>query len=380
MMNTGKSCRFYIFIFLTLSFSILISDAEAQKNVLAGRVLDSETGMPIQGVHVFFDKTTIGTITNEGGRFRLAGLEDGNYVVSASFIGYETFTVPVSIPEDNTATFKISLIPKVFEGDEVMVTEKTPKEWLKNLQKFENLFLGETRNADHTKILNPEVLEFFDSGSSFRAEATEPLKIENGALGYEITYFLSEFKFNNSTISAKATSKFRELQTDDPETKANWIKERNRAYLGSFKHFLNSLERGSTFEDGFRLFYQTTRELTPQNQYELKPQPVERPQNLISKLPGELRTVELKIDKQFPFLRVEYIHERPEQRVAERYNIPNLSANQISFIGFPNGKAILDLQTTNSTNRFVPVFYGYWGWTSRVPDLLPQDFRIDENI
>ncbi len=378
-MNTFKTAQFCVFLFITFCFSFLISEAGAQKNVLAGRVLDAETGMPIQGVHVFFDKTTIGTITNEGGRFRLAGFQDGDYVISASFIGFETFTVPVSIPEDNTATFKISLNPKVLEGDVVMVTDKTPKEWLKNLQKFESLFLGETLNADHTKIKNPEVLEFFDDGSEFRAEATEPLVIENNALGYEITYFLTEFKFNNSTISAKATSKFRELQAKDPETKARWIEERKRAYLGSFKHFLDSLDRGSTNEDGFRIFYQSTRSLL-QNQYELKPQPVENPQNLITKLPGELRTVELKIDKQFPYLRVEYIHERPEQRIAERYNVPALSMNQISFISFPNRKAVLDLQTTNSTNSYVPLFYGYWGWTSRVPELLPQDFVISDNI
>ena len=378
-MNTFKTPQFCVFLFITFCFSSLISEAVAQKNVLAGRVLDAETGMPMQGVHVFFDKTTIGTITNEGGRFRLAGFQDGDYMISASFIGFETFTVPVSIPEDNTATFKISLNPKVFETDVVMVTEKTPKEWLKNLQKFENLFLGETLNADHTKIKNPEVLEFFDDGSSFKAEATEPLVIENNALGYEITYFLTEFKFNNSTISTKATSKFRELQAKDPETKARWIEERKRAYLGSFKHFLDALDRGSTNEDGFRIFYQATRSLL-QNQYELKPQPVENPQNLITKLPGELRTVELKIDKQFPYLRVEYIHVRPEQRIAERYNMPRLSMNQISFISFPNRKAVLDLQTTNSTNRYVPLFYGYWGWTSRVPELLPQDFVISDNI
>lgn len=47
---------------------------------------------------------------------------------------------------------------------------------------------------------------------------------------------------------------------------------------------------------------------------------------------------------------------------------------QVSLIELPEGMAVLDRKTGNYRLPYRPILKGYWAWTTRVADLLPDDF------
>ncbi|PIQ20888.1 MAG: hypothetical protein COW65_12385, partial [Cytophagales bacterium CG18_big_fil_WC_8_21_14_2_50_42_9] len=72
---------FSLFIFL------LISLASLSQNLVKGRVIDEKTNEPLEFVSVYVNTTTIGTVTNAKGEFRL-NLPAGKYEIIVSFTGY----------------------------------------------------------------------------------------------------------------------------------------------------------------------------------------------------------------------------------------------------------------------------------------------------
>ncbi len=361
----------YLFIYLLMNTSSIFS----QNNKISGVVIESKNNEPITGAHVFFDNTTIGTITDESGKFSLSGIQPGIYKLVITYVGYITFEKVLSIPMQGSDYLSVKLEQDQLQLERIEVKSEVPREWLRNLKKFEALFLGDTSNALQTEIENPHVLEFTNEGTLFKATAGEPLLIYNHALGYEITYFLKEFVFENNTIKIKAAARYKEMATDDSSELEIWARERKRSYFGSFKHFINSLQEGAVHAEGFRLYYQTNRKIITNSPGTRR---VDWPQYLISKSEDNENVIVLQTDnKNFPYLRVDYLEESPEKRIKEKYRLRSNLTYQSSFIYFPNEKAVIDLYTTNSKDPYVPLLYGYWGWTSRIPDLLPQDFSIE---
>ena len=62
---------------------------------------------------------------------------------------------------------------------EINVTANTDKAWKKNYGIFKRKFLGTTKNGEACTILNEFVLSFSKSDKIFRAQASQPLQIEN---------------------------------------------------------------------------------------------------------------------------------------------------------------------------------------------------------
>ena len=111
--------------FLFLLFSITI---QAQVKV-SGVVLD-EQNQPLPFVNVYLKKTTIGTVTDEQGRFKLTSSKKRGKI-EASFIGYKTKSFKFNLRKKY---FKIILKEDSNTLDEVIIVTK-PK---KRLKKKEN--------------------------------------------------------------------------------------------------------------------------------------------------------------------------------------------------------------------------------------------------
>ena len=92
--------RFIIF------FSIAISLINADS--INGRVLDKETNEPLQNVNIFLSGSDIGAVTDKNGDFEIDNLEFGEYVISASIIGYKTHlhNINTEIIDNSTYTMK----------------------------------------------------------------------------------------------------------------------------------------------------------------------------------------------------------------------------------------------------------------------------------
>jgi TonB-linked SusC/RagA family outer membrane protein len=87
-----------------------------QKQKVTGTVIDATSGDPIPGVNVSIDGTTIGTITDESGKYTL-DLPSENSVLVFSFVGYATQKVEYKGQE----SISISLAEDVKSLDEIVV-------------------------------------------------------------------------------------------------------------------------------------------------------------------------------------------------------------------------------------------------------------------
>ena len=91
-----------------------ISGIEQTNGKLSGRVIDAK-GEPIPGANISVKGTTIGTITDMDGNFSID--VNPNQILTISFIGYETKTIPVS----NQKTLNVVLQETVNQLDELVV-------------------------------------------------------------------------------------------------------------------------------------------------------------------------------------------------------------------------------------------------------------------
>lgn len=223
--------------------------------VLVGRVVDASTHSPLVDAHVFIASSTIGTVTDGAGRFRLPRVPIGANTVYVSMVGYAPARIDSLFRRNVTYTVTFSLEPVVVEGPEIMVTGERDPKWRRSLRKFERLFIGESPNAAECTIENPEVLSFDTRWwGKITARASEPLVITNRALGYRITYYLEEFEAAGGTIRFDGEPLFEPLQPPDSATARKWRDGRRKAFAGSFRHFMLSLLRDTYLEEGFRVY------------------------------------------------------------------------------------------------------------------------------
>jgi iron complex outermembrane recepter protein len=110
-----SSC--FIIFFHSVSFSQV---------TYKGVVLDKSTGYPLPGVNVVVDSLAKGTITDVSGYFVL-DLPTGIHLLTASYIGYETFNSEIEIRGSHPFT-RIELAPSVTGLDEVTILSNYARE------------------------------------------------------------------------------------------------------------------------------------------------------------------------------------------------------------------------------------------------------------
>lgn len=239
-----------LLLLTTLIWSCLIGQSQ---NSLTGKVIDSLTREPLAFVSIYFANTTLGTTTDTEGRFTLTGIPSGKYDLTASFVGYHAAQVSVAFGQNTNHSVNFALIEKATQLAEVVVSPDTTNRY-NNLQTFKRGFLGTTRNARTARIINQDDLDFdFDSRTRvFTAFSRNPIVVENKALGYRLIFDLYEFRIDYKTNS-QAFFGIPRFENLSGKIKSSWERERKRAYLGSFSHFVRLLREGS-FEGHFDVF------------------------------------------------------------------------------------------------------------------------------
>lgn len=223
---------------------------------LSGKVVDAETNEPIPYANVFFANTLIGTNSDIDGNYVLEGFSPGKYDLVVSHVGYITYLNPVALDNEDSQELNIALTPDLVKLSDVYVNADTSG-WRYNYEMFKSNFLGRTKNAQKTTILNPKVLYlYFDKEeNALYAHAKEPLEIENLALGYHVSYLLKEFSINFSTgrMYSFGIPRIRLIENDKRGRQKKWEKERLRAYNGSLLQFFRSIVTDSLDENGFEV-------------------------------------------------------------------------------------------------------------------------------
>ncbi|WP_167611315.1 TonB-dependent receptor [Maribellus sediminis] len=131
----------------------------AQKASLSGIVLDATNNEPLPFVNVLVSGTTIGTITDENGRFVFNDLEPGFIRVEASFVGYKkAISSEIEVDRSSVASIEIKLDKTTSEIEEVTVTASPFRKTLESPVSLRTIGIGEIEkspgaNRDISKII-----------------------------------------------------------------------------------------------------------------------------------------------------------------------------------------------------------------------------------
>ena len=118
---------------LVAAIIALSGGATATAGQLAGRVLDSETGIPVWGANIRVVELDSVTETTKKGLFDFERIPDGEYQLVATHVAYDrsdTLRVTVSDATD----LEIRLIPMPWVLDDIVVTgPRSTKHWNRQL-------------------------------------------------------------------------------------------------------------------------------------------------------------------------------------------------------------------------------------------------------
>ena len=132
--------------FLTVSLQVIL----AQTREITGKITSDDDGGAISGVSVSVKETTLGTISDMDGMFRLNVPQDSKFLVF-SFIGMETQEIAIN----NQSTFNIKMVSGRISVDEVIVTafgiQRKPKEMGVATSNVEN---QELTQAGSSNVMN----------------------------------------------------------------------------------------------------------------------------------------------------------------------------------------------------------------------------------
>ncbi|MDF9798903.1 TonB-linked SusC/RagA family outer membrane protein [Catalinimonas alkaloidigena] len=103
-------------LIFSLCFGLFVHCAMGQGITVTGTVTSSDDNDPLPGVNVLVKESTVGTITDIEGKYRLE-LPSSSSVLVFSFVGYESQEVSIG----NEAVINVSLQPDLGQLDEVVV-------------------------------------------------------------------------------------------------------------------------------------------------------------------------------------------------------------------------------------------------------------------
>jgi len=145
---------------------MLIFQLSAQKFTIRGIVTD-QAGETLVGASVQINGSFLGTATNKEGKFELSNLEQGDYELVVSFLGYEEQTQQLSLTKDLQVDFKLET--NAIMSDEVVVSAIKANEFTPvaqtNLNKKE--IEKQNTNADIPFMLSltPSVVATSETGT-----------------------------------------------------------------------------------------------------------------------------------------------------------------------------------------------------------------------
>lgn len=225
---------------------------------ITGTVREAGTRQPMPFASVYLNLTTIGVYTDDSGRFTITDIPPGRYDMLVSHVGYEPYQVKVNIKTDSTTLhYDVTLAAKALAT--VTITSHKDNRWKAQLQRFHTLFFGNTPLSKECRILNPWVLQFNeDAANGFTATASAPLRIENRALGYMLSYELRKFQVRATAYAISGVSWFQEIPTEDTLLINLWSRRRMESYAGSFRHFVKAMQSQQLTEEGFSLYEDVT--------------------------------------------------------------------------------------------------------------------------
>jgi hypothetical protein len=266
------------FVFSALIFCCFLSGL-VHGQIISGVVLEKESGLPLPFANVFVSNTTLGTVTKEDGSFTIKGDFPQEIEVVASFIGYFREVQKVLVRSSNSIELKFELSINEAMLTEIELKSKRDKQWARQFRKFEEVFLAlpDDSYKSQIEILNPWVVDFEmvkpkGAPNYLIASSEEPLQIVNNALGYQIDYYLQDFRLTREEAGFIGQVYYKPIPTLDLSQMTRWQNAREENYFSSLRHFNLSLILNNTDSVHFGIYrapYRGPDDRTPNHFYEI---------------------------------------------------------------------------------------------------------------
>ena len=229
----------------------------AQGGSISGRILDAKSHEPLSFANVFLNNTTIGSVSNTNGEFILRNInQNGTYELVISFVGYESLKIKLTLSKDDINIGDLEMKQSELELDALEVKGSRDKQWEKKFKKFTKIFLGDDKASEACTILNPWVIDFPDVKglNKFKAIADSSIEIENKALGYKISFYLSDFQSDGKGYVIVGNAHFNELKTNEENERIKWESNRQLSYMRSRHHLFKAIIDHRIRSEGFFLY------------------------------------------------------------------------------------------------------------------------------
>ncbi len=110
--------RLFLLIF-TIGFVAQVNGASTA--TISGRVIDGVSGLPLPGANILIEDTSLGTVSDRDGNFRLTGITGGSRTVTVTYIGYQTMSSSTTLTPGQIALIDFALEPGVIIADGIIV-------------------------------------------------------------------------------------------------------------------------------------------------------------------------------------------------------------------------------------------------------------------
>ena len=334
---------------IILVFSLFSVGVNSQE--VKGYVFDSRTKEPVAGASIYYDGSSIGTITDENGNFEIGLFYQNNATLVIRHLGYRSKKYP---RPSGDVLLKIALTEEVENLNEIVVTSD-PFSRKQKMRVFKLEFLGDTRGGRNAEILNENDIKlFFNSyDNTLSAYCDKPIVVKNDYLGYIIHFDVEEFKisFKQKSLDRvdniyhtlyNGSTQFEDISETDLKT----TKRREKAYLGSSMHFMRSCWNGDIASQNFKL--------------KKKYREIELEEFMISSKDSTSKL------KNFKFLGNQYvIYHKKKSNYRSTLRINDIDAQH-------------SLDRYGNYTPFQNLIFGGYMANFRIGELLPMDYGLEE--
>lgn len=153
-------------VFILSLFTVFAAAAPAEGGTVVGKVLDGN-GNPLPGADVMITNSNLSVVSDESGRFELAGVPAGRQTVKVDYLGYDSKEMEIEVSSGRIIEKNITL-ESVFRPREEVTVQAAPL--LEGQAKALN---QQKTSLNIVNIVSSELMESFPDPNS--AEATQRL-------------------------------------------------------------------------------------------------------------------------------------------------------------------------------------------------------------
>jgi len=128
---------------ITLMLFLALYNSYSQ-NSIEGSIKDANNLEAIVYASIYIPQLEKGTTSDENGNFIISNIPNGNYKIVISYVGYETISQTINIPQ--TTPLSITLKPTAIEMEEIIISTPFHKLQSENVMKVERQSLKTLKN------------------------------------------------------------------------------------------------------------------------------------------------------------------------------------------------------------------------------------------